>query len=132
MKVRVIQRPPIEKRHGVEVGNVYERIDTPEGQKDGMWIMGADGEPVKLLPVEYVRIKRFRVLVEAVVRAPVVIEAADEDDAMEQVRRANADEVYGYGVSPDDVVDAVGSHSHQDFQSFKPIEAQRFVDGEGE
>lgn len=52
MRVRVIVKPPIEARHGVEVGQEYEilRTETPKilpkrGCFDTKyWIEGADGE----------------------------------------------------------------------------------------
>lgn len=64
MRVRVIIKPPIEPRHGVEVGQEYEvlREETPkQGKTRGQyldtkyWIEGADGECALLIEeIEFV------------------------------------------------------------------------------
>ncbi len=64
MRVRVIQVPPIEKKHEVKLGNEYEVLIETERYtySDGslkrhlhrsVWIMGAAGEKVKLLRHEW-------------------------------------------------------------------------------
>ncbi|KKN72035.1 hypothetical protein LCGC14_0414300 [marine sediment metagenome] len=65
MRVRVIDKPPIEKKHGVKLGNEYEVLGETERHtySDGspkrhshnrsVWIMGAAGEKVKLLRHEW-------------------------------------------------------------------------------
>lgn len=60
MKIKVIDKPPIEAKHGVEVGNVYEarKDDTGgRGRRDSVWIDGAAGEPVRLLSHEWELVK---------------------------------------------------------------------------
>ncbi len=54
MKIRVTRVPPIEKKHGVLLGNEYEALDEPgQGRHVSVWIMGAVGEKVKLLVHEW-------------------------------------------------------------------------------
>lgn len=72
MKVRVTKKPPIETKHGVEVGNVYEVLadgrenrthkkGPHKGQQarsefvGSVWVAGATGERVRLLANEWVK-----------------------------------------------------------------------------
>jgi hypothetical protein len=60
MKVRIIRPIPVEQRHGIAVGGVYEVVaeleGTPRLYSASLFIMGAAGEEVGLLSDEYERI----------------------------------------------------------------------------
>jgi len=51
MKIRVVAPVPIEARHGVVVGAIFETIASPPG-KPGVWIVGKAGERVRLWEYE--------------------------------------------------------------------------------
>lgn len=54
MKIKVIQRPPVNPDLEIEEGNIYETVgDKEEGRGGGVWILGRGGEPVKLIPSEF-------------------------------------------------------------------------------
>lgn len=54
MKIKIIQRPPVNPDLEIELGNIYETVGGKEERRGGgVWILGKGGEPVKLIPREF-------------------------------------------------------------------------------
>ena len=58
MKIKITKKVPVDSRHGIEVGNVYEVVPGPSG-KPGVWIQSKiSGERVRLMNVEWERYEK--------------------------------------------------------------------------
>lgn len=56
MKVRLLNRVPVEPKHGMAEGRVLEVVEPP-ADEGGTWVVGDTGEKVRLHEYEYAEVK---------------------------------------------------------------------------